>query len=298
MILITGGAGFIGQGLVRSLMKKGGIVRILDRDGERARKLFPKVKVFEADLLKPETLGPALKGVKTVVHLAGMVSYSKPRRELFKANLEGTRNLLAACRKAGVKRFIFAGSVGAMGPVRGVANENYPCRPLSPYGESKLKAEEAVLNSGITSVVLRLAPVYGVGSPSWLKNLRMLEKGFPIPRVDSLTHVLSVGNAVQAFGKAVNKGSGIYLIADREPVLFKGFASDLVRMLGKEPRYSSPWMVSLMATLTGKIQYLRVLTMNRNYNISKAVKELGYRPRGDFKKELKRMVDWYRKVKE
>ena len=116
--------------------------------------------------------------------------------------------------------------------------------------------------------------------------------------MNSLTHVLHINNAVQAFELAIKKGSGIYLIADREPVLFKEFASDLVRMLGKEPKYSSPWMVSLLAALTGKIQYLRVLTMNRNYNISKAVKELGYRPRGDFKKELKRMVDWYRKVKE
>lgn len=298
MILVTGGTGFIGQRLVRNLVRKGRKVRVLARDREKAGKVLPrKAEVVEGDISKPGTLGPALRGVKEVVHLAGMVSYSRPRKELLRINLEGTLNLLEACRKAGVKRFIFSGSVGAMGPIRGTADENYPCRPSTPYGESKLKAEMAVLDSGIPSVVLRLAPVYGKGSPSWKKNLKMLEKGFPIPEVKGLTHVLSVGNAVQAFERALDKGSGVYLIADREPVYFREFASGLVRMLGKEPKYSSPWMASFMATLAGKMQYLRVLTMNRHYNTLKARKELGYKPAGDFRKGLKEMVDWYKSLK-
>ncbi len=147
------------------------------------------------------------------------------------------------------------------------------------------------------NLVFRIAPIYGEGSPQWLKNLRLLDKGFPIPRTPNLTHVTHISNAVQAFKIGVKKGERIYNIADERPVKFVEFAEILVEMLGKKPNFLPYWLVSLLARLKGMKTYLDVLTMNRNYDIANAVKELKYNPKLDFLGELKKMVDWYKNLK-
>jgi len=294
MILVTGGTGFIGRMLVNGLLRKGEKVAVLCRDAEKSRGMFPKARIIQGDVTDPVTLD--LGKADKIVHLAGMVSYSKTREELFRVNVEGTRNVLEAC--SGAKRFVFASSVGAIGPAKGVTTELTPCKPATPYGESKLEAERLVRGSGLPNVILRFAPVFGEKSPYWLKNLKLLEKGFPIPNVKTMTHVLHASNAARALELALEKGSGTYLIADRTPVKFVDFASNIMRLLGNEPKVMPAPMVNMMAAMVGKGGYLKVLTMNRQYDISKAREELGYEPKGDFQEELKRMIDWYKKEKD
>ncbi|MBN2331103.1 MAG: sugar nucleotide-binding protein, partial [Candidatus Aenigmarchaeota archaeon] len=171
---------------------------------------------------------------------------------------------------------------------------SYPFSPSTCYGQSKAVAENVIRNSGIEHVILRVAPAYGKGSPSWLKNLRLLERGFPIPNTKNKTHVVHVSDFVRALELAVDKGEGCYNIADREPIPFVGFAETMVRLLGKRPVKLPVFAVSLLARLTGMKTYLDVLTMNRHYDTEKARRELGFRPRADFRREAKRMVDWYK----
>ncbi|MEE9323371.1 MAG: NAD(P)-dependent oxidoreductase, partial [Candidatus Aenigmarchaeota archaeon] len=232
------------------------------------------------------------KDIDTVIHLAGLVSYSKPREVMFRVNTEGTKNVLEACKKA--DKFIFSSSVSVYGEIKGEADESYPRNPKNPYGESKREAENIIRDSDIPNLIFRIAPIYGEGSPQWLKNLSLLEKGFPIPRTPNLTHVTHILNAVHAFTIGIKKGEGIYNIADVKPVKFVEFAEILVEMLGKEPKTLPYWLVNLLARLKGLKTYLDVLTMNRNYDISNAVKELDYNPKIDFLGELKKMVDWYK----
>lgn len=292
MLLVTGATGFIGTNLVESLVRKGHRVRALCRDREKAKLLPEKAEIFIGDVERPQTLAGALDDVDTVIHLAGMVSYSKSREDLFRANAIGTKNLLEHCGK--VKRFILSSSVSVYGEVKGEADENYPLSPTTIYGESKLKAETYVRDSGIPGVILRIAPVYGVGSPSWKKNLKILERGFPIPKTRNVTHVVHISDVVQAFEKAIGKGSGIYNIAGKKPVPFVELAETLLNLLGKKPRNMPVFIVKSIAAATGMKAYLNVLTMNRHYFIRKAEKELGYEPKADLRKELKRMVDWYK----
>lgn len=296
MILVTGGTGFLGRELVSRLIKRGLKVRVLARKEKEARRMFRKAEVVQGDVCTGRGLAEALRGVDTVIHLAGLVSYSLPRKELIRANTEGTKNLLAHCSR--VKRFIFAGSVSAMGEIRGTADENHLCRPANPYGESKLLAEEAIIDSGINHVILRMAPMYGAGATSWMKNLRMMERGFPIPDTKNLTHLLHVSDAAQAFEKAMTKGFGTYLIADRKPVPFQTLVRKIMELLGKPAKTAPFWLVKIVAALKGIGPYLHVLTMNRHYNIRKAQKELGFDPKADMDKELKKMVEWYRKSSE
>jgi len=294
MILVTGGGGFIGKALVEKLVSQGHEVSVLALPGEKLE--LGNVGVFRGDITDRASLPKGLEEAETVIHLAGMVSYSKPRDVLFKVNAEGTRNVLEACK--GAKKFILASSVSIYGEVKGTATEDYPTSPKNPYGESKAEAERIVKESRADAVVFRIAPVYGKGAPSWLKNLRLLEKGFPIPKTSNTTHVVHISDVVQALSLAVGKGRGVYNIADKEPVKFVDFAEQLMGLLGKKPKRLPMWLVSMLARMKGMKTYLDVLTMNRNYDISKAGKELGYSPKTNIEQGIKEMVDWYKGTKQ
>jgi nucleoside-diphosphate-sugar epimerase len=296
MLLVTGATGFVGSNVLNEIGKSRRDIRILAMDYENAKKMYPKYEIVRGDITNPETLKEVGKDVDVVIHLAGLVSYSKPRDVLFKINVEGTRNILEACKKA--DKFIFSSSVSVYGEIHGQADESYPRNPKNFYGESKREAENLIRDYGMNNVIFRIAPIYGEGSPEWLRNLSMLEKGFPIPQTENLTHVTHIFNAVQAFELALKpKAKGIYNIADEEPVKFVDFASELVRLLGKEPVFYPYWFVKFIARMKGVKKYLDVLVMNRNYDISNAINELGYTPKIDFYKELEKMVEWYKKSK-
>jgi dihydroflavonol-4-reductase len=292
MILITGATGFIGRSLTKTLLRKGHGLRLLSRDPIKTKKEFPKAEVFHADLSDPKSLKGVAKGIDTIIHLAGMVSYSKSREEIFSSNSGATKNLLAECRN--VKRFIFSSSVSVYGEAGGKVDERHQTRPKTFYGKSKLECERMIRKSGIPSVILRIAPVYGVGSPNWKKNLRLLARGFPIPNTKNLTHVVHVSDVVQAVVKSIKKGEGAYNIADKKPIPFLEFAGSLMKLLGKKPRKMPAFLVKVIAKPFGMRKYLDVLTINRYYIIKKAERELGYRPRAELRKEARKMVEWYR----
>jgi nucleoside-diphosphate-sugar epimerase len=292
MIMVTGASGFVGRPIVARLLKRGYKVRALCISREELAKVPKGAQPAIGDITRPQTLISAVKDVDTVIHLAGMVSYTKPREELFRVNAIGTRNLIGLCKS--VKKFIFASSVSVYGEIEGQADEDYPLGPETSYGESKLTAEKYIMGSGVPYVILRMAPVYGAGSPDWKRNLRLLERGFPVPNTKNLTHVTHIDNAVQAFVLAVEKGRGVYNIADPRPVPFVEFAETVMRSLGRKPRKMPVFLVKLIAKAMGMGAYLGVLTMNRSYVIRKAEKELGYTPESDLKARVRRMVEWYK----
>jgi dihydroflavonol-4-reductase len=292
MILVTGGCGFLGAGLVKSLLESGYNVRVLDLDETRIRREFPRAEAFKADITDPRTLQGCAADVDTVIHLAGIVSYSKPKDVIYKINATGTENLLSRCEE--VKKFILSSSVSVYGRIKGIADENCMPAPINAYGYSKLKAEEAVKNSGLPSIIFRTAPVYGVGSPSWLKNLKLLDKGFPVPDTGNLTHVVHVNDVLQAFELAVEGPAGTFNIADERPMRFTDFADYLVRSLGKNPRHVPLWTAKLLATVTGNGKYMDVLTMNRYYSIARAKEQLKFQPKAVFQEEVIKMIEWYK----
>jgi len=293
MLLVTGGTGFVGRNVIREIGKIRKDIRILSKDFEKAKGMYPRYEVFKGDITRRETLSGVAKDVDVVIHLAGIVSYSRPKDEMFRINVKGAKNILRACERA--DKFLFASSVSVYGEIRGQADESYPRIPRNFYGESKREAENLVRDSGMRNLIFRIAPIYGEGSPSWQKNLSLLERGFPIPRTENLTHITHIKNVVQAFALGLKpKSEGIYNIADEKPVKFVEFAKTIVEMLGKKPKTLPYWIVSLLARMKGMKTYLDVLTMNRNYDISNARKELKYNPELDFQRELRKMVDLYK----
>lgn len=292
MILITGATGFIGQRLGKDLLERGEQVRILAREPGLAKGLFPKAEVVKGDILDRDSLKRALRGTDQVVHLAALISYTTPGQELWKVNVDGTRNLVELAKDA--EKFLFSSSVSVYGQTREPATEEQLPSPRTPYGESKLEGERLVRNSGLPHACFRIGVVYGPGSPIWAEILRFFGKGFPIPRTKNVTNLIQVGDVSRAFRIGLKKGKGVYNIAAGRSVPFVELASLLSYHLGKKPRFWPSGLVRSLAALMGKGREIEAFTLNREYSIEKARKELGFSPAVRLEAGLKEMVEWYK----
>jgi nucleoside-diphosphate-sugar epimerase len=147
LILVTGGAGFIGSNLVNALIDRGLRVRIVDNITTGARgQVHPRAELFEADIRDLESIRPAFVGVDCVFHVAALprvpLSIEKPV-ETHMVNVIGTLNVLLAARDAHVRRVVYSGSSSAYGdqprlPLR----EDMAPNPLNPYALQKLTGEQ------------------------------------------------------------------------------------------------------------------------------------------------------------
>jgi len=176
-VLVTGGAGYVGAGLVRELLGSGSAVTVLDSLAHGQEKLANSLEaagahVVRGDVRDPAARASALEGTDAVVHLAAIVGDPACARDpqlAHEVNVEGTRALLADVRAARVQRFVFASTCsnyGRMADPTVPVDESAPLRPVSLYAEQKVAIEEQLLDDGSNGVVptcLRLATVYGVG---------------------------------------------------------------------------------------------------------------------------------------
>lgn len=168
---VTGGAGFIGSGLVRALLSGGHEVMVVDDlSTGKPENLDPRAGFRKIDILD-DVLADHLVAFApdAVVHLAAQASVSAsiadPERDRA-VNAEGTRRVAAAARRAGARRVISASSAAVYGePAELPLSESMSCAPVNPYGASKLEAESLLAGelaeSGTDHVSLRFANVYG-----------------------------------------------------------------------------------------------------------------------------------------
>ncbi|MCB9158565.1 MAG: NAD-dependent epimerase/dehydratase family protein [Caldilineaceae bacterium] len=169
-VLVTGGAGFVGANLVRTLLKRGYTVRVLDNfsSGNRASLAGLDIDIVEGDILDRAAVDAAVAGTDGIVHLAAQTgvpgSIQDPMRDC-QLNVVGTLNMLEAARLAGTKRFVFASSNAPLGKQPPPATEDKAPLPISPYGASKLAGEGYCLayhgSWGLGTVALRFANLYG-----------------------------------------------------------------------------------------------------------------------------------------
>ena len=178
-LLITGGCGYLGSQLIRDLAADprfhGQPIRILDnlnRGDQKALMDLPsgcRYEFIEGDILDRSTLRAAFEGVTAVIHLAAIVrtplGFEDPAW-VTQVNHWGTASVVETCVDAGVGRFVFASSAAVYGP-GGPFDESARCRPIGPYGQSKLRAEQCVLaaaDRGLEPIILRLGTIYGIAA--------------------------------------------------------------------------------------------------------------------------------------
>jgi len=180
-VLITGGSGFIGRNLVKRLLtdKQCSIALIANTSNLAARELQQTTSLtfYAADIRDKEAILSIFRDEKadTCIHLAAKISVAdsiKKPQETMDINVNGTLNVLKACHNSGVTSFVFASSAAAYGDVKELPiSENQSLRPLSPYGTSKMLAEQHVLSYRQlkkikNTISLRIFNVYGIGQAS------------------------------------------------------------------------------------------------------------------------------------
>ena len=145
-ILVVGGAGYIGSHVVKALRDAGRQPVVFDNMSTGLREnLFPEIPFIHGDLLIPEQVRDAMRGIRSVIHLAALKaagdSMLEPERYALH-NLNGTVNLLHAAGTAGVRHFVFSSSAAVYGePQYLPLDENHPTEPANFYGQTKLQIE-------------------------------------------------------------------------------------------------------------------------------------------------------------
>ncbi|MGY1733169.1 UDP-glucose 4-epimerase GalE [Geodermatophilus sp. SYSU D01045] len=173
--LVTGGAGYIGAHVVVAMQAAGERVVVLDDLSTGDADRVPGVPVVVGSVLDGPLLGRALRehGVTGVVHVAAKKQVEESvRRPLhyYRENVEGLRVLLEEATGAGVDRFLFSSSAAVYGmPDVDLVDEDTPCRPVNPYGTTKLVGERMVAEvaaaTGLRHASLRYFNVAGTAAP-------------------------------------------------------------------------------------------------------------------------------------
>lgn len=170
-VLLIGGAGFIGSGVARAYLEAGFRVVVADDFSHGSRERLPDhVRVHQVDICDLDALRDLIVAEKPTVinHHAALVSVRESHQQAeryWRVNVRGTENLIKAATNTRLRKFIFASSGGAIyGHADGVPlKETDPREPISPYGQSKKAAEQAILAwpSDVEKVILRYGNVYG-----------------------------------------------------------------------------------------------------------------------------------------
>ena len=151
MILVTGANGFVGRNLVRRLQKDGIAVRALVRNAAKAARLRDLgAELVDGDISNLSSLEAAMKGCAKVIHLVGIIQEA-PGVTFKGVHVDGTRNLLEAAKKEGVRHFIYQSALGSRPNAK------------SQYHRTKWEAEELVRASGLPFTILRPSLIYGPG---------------------------------------------------------------------------------------------------------------------------------------
>ncbi len=316
--LVTGADGFIGSALIRRLRGEYGEVWRLVRPAKANGTDEPQTPLTVTADLSREL--PALARFEVIFHLAGRVHAVDSRRTEEEAhhgaNVEGTRNLLAAAARSGSRRVVFTSSVAVMGAsTRGCVDESALPAPVTAYGRTKLRAEQLVLaaaaSGGPEGVVLRLPLVYGSGQKGNLaRMLRAIERRrFPPPprsaQKRSVVHVEDVAEALVTAGRHPAAAGKVFLVCEPEATSTRAIWDSTRTALGRSP---ISWGIPAPALRAlGRMGDLAAAGLGRRvpfdssgiervlgdawFSAGRIERDLGFLPRRRFADELPRLVD-------
>ncbi|MET0929142.1 MAG: NAD(P)-dependent oxidoreductase [Aeromicrobium sp.] len=239
-ILITGGTGLVGSRLLVRFAAAGIECRALIRPGKDAP---DGVERIEGDILAPETLTDAVTGATTVIHLAALFR-TRDEEQIWKVNLDGTRNLIAAVKEhAPEARLLMASTSNVYGPeLAHPGRETDETTATQAYPASKIQAEKELRDSGLNWAILRFPFVYGDGdghleaAPEQLASM-----GWHPARKLSVIHHEDIATAVKLALTGVMDGRTVN-IADESPLTTYEIAQIVGSTYGSsaEP-LTNPW---------------------------------------------------------
>ncbi|MCC7119044.1 MAG: NAD-dependent epimerase/dehydratase family protein [Anaerolineales bacterium] len=312
-IFITGALGFVGRALAEQYRALGSQTCGLDVRADSSW------NIVTGDVSQPEAWQSALNGCDLVIHTAAIVTNNVSREEAWRVNVLGTRRVLDAAIRAGVKRFVHVSSLAAMRfNVEDQADESAPVLPTgNPYVDTKIASEHVVLaahaKGEIACTILRPADIYGPGSRPWtLIPVQMIQKGlFLLPaHGQGIFRAIYIDDLVNGIMLAAEKDEGIgqiFILGGEQAVTCETFFGHYYRMLGKgSPRVMSASSAIAIAEI-GRILFkmlgkptelgrgaMEMLSKKNTVSNDKAHRLLGWYPQVSLEEGMRRTEIWLR----
>lgn len=314
---VTGASGFLGWHVARVLTERGHSVRALCRPASQLREL--EVERVTGDLRDRASLDTAIAGCGAVFHVAADYRlWSRNPSELYRSNVDGTRNVLEASAKAKVDRVVYTSTVGCIGmPPGREGTENTPVSiedMTGHYKRSKWLAEQVALESATHGLpVVIVNPTAPVGDHDWKPTptgkiiLDFLRGKLPA-YVDTGLNVVDARDAAEGHLLAAERGrTGERYILGNENLTLKQILMRLASITGRPaPKLRVPYPVAYaagvcttgLAYLTGRpplapLEGVKMARKKMFVSHSKASDELGFSP-GSADVALQRAVEWFR----
>ncbi len=319
-VLVTGANGFIGARVCRYLAASGYAVRVACRETSDLSRLseIPYSKVL-ADINRPESLELAVTGIDYIIHLAGLIK-ANTEADFMRANQGGTANLLNAVKNCNLdlRKFVLVSSAAASGmSYDRPRKEEDPPEPMTPYGRSKLAAEEVTekFTDLIPITIIRPPAVYGPGDKETFSFFKLASRGF-MPYLGGghnrmqMVHVDDLAEAIVKAMESDKSAGRIYFIAESQSYSIREILGMIAEGLGKSgigivfPR----WLLKFLAFFSEVFQRLASrapmfsrakvdeLVGNWELDTARAREELGFEAGIDFKTGAAMTIDWYRKA--
>jgi dihydroflavonol-4-reductase len=319
-VLVTGASGFVGWHVARLLLERGDTVRALTRPNSRVPDL--DVERVTGDLRDPDSLARAAAGCAVVCHVAADYRlWSKDPSEMYRSNVDGTRNMLAAAQAAGAERVVYTSTVGCIGmPAGQWGDEESPVtleQMTGTYKRSKFMAERVALEfaaKGLPVVIVN--PTAPMGdhdfkpTPTGQMVLDFLNGAMPA-YIDTGLNVVNVRDVAQGHLLACERGRpGERYILGSENMTLGAILKELADITGRraptmELPYFVAWTAGVVTTgwahLTGTpprapLEAVRMAKKKMWVSHAKAARELGYRP-GPAREALADAARWFEKTR-
>jgi len=319
---LTGATGFLGSHVARVLAAQGAELRLLVRPTSSLKNLEGlNAETATGDLRDPASLDKAMSGCDTVFHVAADYRlWVRDPQEMYRSNVEGTRAILEAARKNGVRRAVYTSSVATMGFTRNgnPADEDSPVAladMIGHYKRSKFMAEQIALEAGRSGMhVVVVNPTTPVGeqdikpTPTGRIILDFLKRKFPA-YVDTGLNLVDVTECARGHVVALERGkSGERYILGGENLTLKQILDKLGAITGlSSPTVKLPYFFAFAAaavdeTVTGRILHrepratIDAVRMGRKKmfaSSAKAERDLGWKL-VPAENALRRAVEWFR----
>jgi dihydroflavonol-4-reductase len=316
-ILITGASGFLGWHVARKLLERGVPLRALVRPASTVREL--DAERVEGDLRDPESLDRAARGCCAVFHVAADYRlWARNADQMYRSNVDGTRNLLAAAQKAGVERFVYTSTVGCIGmPGDDAGDESTPVcieDMVGPYKRSKFLAEQIALEyAGRGFPVVIVNPTAPVGdhdfkpTPTGKTVVDFLRGAMPA-YLDTGLNVVDADDTAEGHLLAFDRGkAGERYILGCQNMSLREIFEHLASISGvRAPAFQIPYAIAFAAGaastgwayVSGReprapLDGVRMARKKMWVSSDKARTQLGYNP-GPAAEGLRKAVTWFR----
>lgn len=322
-VLVTGATGFLGKYVVEELVEHGYQVRAFGRNRTIGQSLVnASVTFIQGDLTNQEDLTKACQEMDMVVHAGALSTVWGPWEEFYQTNVLGTNYVLDACREAKIERLVYVSSPSIYAAPRdqlGIKESDAPQENrLNNYIRSKLASEKLFKEyPDVSSIILRPRGLFGIGDTSILPRVLNLSQKIGIPLIGDgrqlmdMTCVENVALAIRLALETPQAAGEVYNITNGEPRAFRDLIGETLRGLGYPIRYRkipAPLVSAISSSLEFIYKNLKLkeepaltrytyylLRYSQTLDISKAERDLGYRPKITISEGIEQYVQDYRK---